>query len=112
MSIPLSDLEAMFENIREKSKWDTEADLLWGYFFTDPDPDKLKPLADRLTQNGYRFVDIYETDDSSTWFLHVEKIETHSPVSLFQRNAQFYRIADEFCIESYEGMDVGPVKAD
>ena len=101
----------MFQNIREKSKWNTDGDLLWGYFFTDPDPDKLKPVSDILGDDGYRFVDIYETDNSSTWFLHVERIETHTPASLFQRNSEFYRLAGEFCIESYDGMDVGPVNA-
>jgi Regulator of ribonuclease activity B len=110
--IPIEKLDAMFENIREKSKWDTEGDLLWGYFFTDSDPEKLRPVADILANTGYRFVNIFDTEDGSTWFLHVEKIETHSPASLFQRNSEFYRLADEFCIESYDGMDVGPVKTE
>jgi hypothetical protein len=110
--ITLETLETMFQNIREKTRWNIDGDMLWGYFFTDSDPEKLKPVTDNLTENGYRFVDIFETEDGSTWFLHVEKIETHSTASLFKRNSEFYRLADEFCIESYDGMDVGPVKTE
>lgn len=107
--ITIESLRDMFVNIQQNTKWDIQGNLLWGYFFTDPDPDKLKPLAETLASSGHRVVDIYETDDKSTWFLHVEREETHSPESLFQKNADFYRLADEYCVESYDGMDVGPI---
>jgi Protein of unknown function (DUF1260). len=57
---------------------------------------------------GYRFVDIHEADDSSMRVLHVERVETHSPESLFARNAELYRVAETFGLDSYDGMDVGP----
>lgn len=107
--ITLEQLEAMFANMRAQATWNTDGELLWGYFFTDPDPKKLERLVDPLTKAGYRFGSIYETDDKATHFLHVEKIEKHTPQSLHLRNAEFYRMAEEYGLESYDGMDVGPV---
>lgn len=95
--------------MREKSSWNTSEDLLWGYFFTDRNPQKLEPLAAHLTKLGYSFVSIYETDDRSTHFLHVERVETHTPVSLYENTAQMNALAEQFGVDTYDGMDVGPV---
>src|SRR5688572_22964438 len=105
----IENLRQMFANMRTNTKWDVDGDLLWGYFFTDPDPKKLEPVGTLLSKNGYQVVSIYETDDKSTHFLHVERVESHTPETLYARNQEFYRLADEFGIESYDGMDVGPV---
>lgn len=111
--ITLQQLNQMFANMRtnaDHKKWNVDGDLLWGYFFTDPNPQKLRPVADYLTKKGYHFVSIYQTDDKKTFFLHVEKVEHHSPESLNQRNQEFYKLADQFHLESYDGMDVGPAE--
>ena len=108
--ITLQDLDDMFANMRANTKWDVDGEMLWGYFFTDPDPKKLERVVQRLTNGGYHFVSIYETDDKSTHFLHVERVEMHTPQTLHARNAEFYRLAGEYSLESYDGMDVGPVK--
>ena len=107
--ITLQDNERMFENMRSNARWNVDGDLLWGYFFTDPDPEKLKRAADPLTRAGYRFGSIYPTDDGNTYFLHVERIETHTPQTLHLRNTELYHLAEEYGLESYDGMDVGPV---
>jgi len=100
----------MFSNMRTQTKWNVDGDMLWGHFFTDPDPKKLEPLAQHMARAGYRLVRIYETDDRTTHFLHVERIEAHTPRTLHERNSELYRLATEFDLESYDGMDVGPVK--
>ncbi len=100
----------MFANMRANTKWDVDGELLWGYFFTDPDPKKLERIVEPLTSSGYRFVSIYETDDKSTYFLHVERVEKHSPETLYDRNAEFYKLAEKFGLESYDGMDVGLIE--
>lgn len=105
--ISFEDLERMFA--RMPANMDTDGELLWGYFFTDSDPQKLERAVSPLTRAGYRFVSIYETDDKSTHFLHVEKIEKHTPQTLHIRNSELYQVAEEFDLESYDGMDVGPV---
>ncbi|HEX6124860.1 MAG TPA: ribonuclease E inhibitor RraB [Pyrinomonadaceae bacterium] len=110
--ISLESLEEMFANMKGKAPWYKDGDLLWGYFFTDPDPKKLERAAERLTMMGYRFGSIYPTDDGTTHFLHVDRVETHTPQTLHLRNAELYALADEFDLESYDGMDVGPVLSD
>ena len=106
--ITLQDLQDMFANMRAQTKWDVDGEMLWGYFFTDPDPKKLERVVAPLTRSGYHFVSLSETDDKTTHFLHVERVEKHTPQSLHARNAEFYRLAQEFGLESYDGMDVGP----
>jgi hypothetical protein len=107
-NIPIDTIEKIFANIRNESGWNTAGDLLWGYFFVDPEPAKLEPLAAYLVNLGYHLVSIYETDDRSTHFLHVERVETHTPDSLFKRNAEFNALATKFGVEDYDGMDVEP----
>jgi Regulator of ribonuclease activity B len=104
----LKDLEDMFANMRAQTRWDIDGELLWGYFFTDPNTRKLEQLSEHLTAHGYRLVLIYPTDDRSTHILHVERVEKHTPQTLFTRNGEFERLAGEFNLQSYDGMDVGP----
>ena len=106
--ITLEKLETMFANMRKETKWNLDGDMLWGYFFTDPNRKKLEPVAKHLSETGYRVVAIYPTDDKSTFFLHVERVEHHTPKTLNARNLEFYALAAKFGLESYDGMDVGP----
>jgi hypothetical protein len=107
--ISLEQLEDMFANMRAKTKWDLDGDMLWGYFFTDSDPKKLEPVAKHLSKNGYRLVSIYPADDKRAHWLHVERVEHHTPKTLFARNQELEAVATEFRIATYDGMDVGPV---
>jgi hypothetical protein len=102
-------LGEMFGNMRAKTKWNIDGDLLWGYFFFDRRQEKLRLLGQELQKSGYRLVNLYPSDDRSTYVLHVEKIEHHTPQTLHARNQEFYRLAEQNGIDSYDGMDVGPV---
>jgi len=99
--------------MRAKTKWSIDDVCLWGYFFTDHDRAWLSVAATALERMGYRVVGFLEPtpqdDDQSLLFLHVEKKERHTVESLDARNQELYRFADEFGLESYGGMDVGPV---
>ncbi len=106
--ITIEDLEEMFSGIRAKTKWNLDGELLWGYFFTDANPKNLERLIQPLTDLDCRYVDIFETEDGSTYFLHVERVEHHTTQTLHAQNQSFEKLADEFCIGSYDGMDVGP----
>jgi len=108
------DLEGMFANISQKTKWDMSKDMLWGYFFTNSSRAKLDLAAKDLSRVGYRIVDVYlsKKDDPSApdlWWLHVERIEMHSVDSLLERNAELAVFAKTHYLGSYDGMDVGPV---
>jgi hypothetical protein len=88
---------------------DPHQDLLWGYFFTDSDAEKLKAAARDLEMLGYRFVEIYPAgDDDSRLVLHVERVEQHEVDSLHELNQSFYKLAAAYGLASYDGMDVGP----
>jgi len=63
--ITLEDVEEMFANMRREAPWNVDAGLVWGYFFTDPNPNKLQSVAERLSAAGYRIVKLYPTGDGS-----------------------------------------------
>jgi len=102
----------MFSNIRETTDWNIDGPMLWGYFFTDKSPDRLRTLTDELERTGYRFVDMFmpELDEGQDehYFLHIERIESHTVQSLHRRNEDLEALAQRFGVDSYDGMDVGP----
>ena len=108
-------LVEMFDNIARGAKWDMSKPMLWGYFFTDSDKTKLERVVPFLEEQGYTFAEIFLADkddpkEPDLWFLHVEKVEVHTPDSLYERNGALYEFADEHELDSYDGMDVGPVE--
>ena len=111
--IPRSDLVQMFAGIREQTKWNIDGDMLWGYFFVDTSRERLAEAAQELQSQGYRFVDLHETEQDGKadgkFVLHVEKVERHTIDSLDARNAELDAFATRHGLQSYDGMDVGPV---
>lgn len=100
----------MFVSMRNNGI-DTNKDLLWGYFFADRDPNKLEGVVPKLEESGYRFVNIFESDDDededASYFLHVEMVEQHSVDTLDKRNRELHEFAVQSGLSSYDGMDVG-----
>ena len=113
-SIFIEQLEGMFSNISENIEWNMSGPMLWGYFFTNQEPAKLEKVGQILVSRGYNFVDIYLSDkdsesDPDVFWLHMERVEVHTPKSLDERNNELYIFAHEHGLASYDGMDVGPV---
>jgi hypothetical protein len=106
--IQLAQLEAMFANMRAKTKWNVDGPLLWGYFFLDPSEQKLQQAANELSAAGYRVVGVKKVEGRDLYRLHVERIEAHTPLTLNERNNEFYAFAEKRAIALYDGMDVGP----
>ncbi len=111
--IEMADIEKMFADIAEGPKWNMAGPMLWGYFFTDPSHAKLEAAAAELEKYGCRLVAIFEPelDEGAEpfFFLHVEREEVHSPESLHARNGEFDSFAKHWGLQSYDGMDVGPI---
>jgi hypothetical protein len=112
--ITRDELVEMFDSIARDAKWDMSKPMLWGYFFTDSDKAQLERVAPLLQKQGYRYVEIFladkdDQDERDLWFLHVERVEVHTPDSLYERNRALYKFADDHGLDSYDGMDVGPV---
>jgi hypothetical protein len=63
---------------------------------------------------GYRYVEVFEAEDEDAsapyFFLHVEKVEIHNVDSLYRRNTELEAFAKQNGLDTYDGMDVGPVK--
>src|SRR5215218_7119156 len=110
--ITIADIEEMFEGMEREAGWDTSAPLVWGYFFSDADEPKLFALAERLREMGFGIVDVYPSDDSTEFVLHVERIEAHSPESLLDLNHELAALAATFGVDSYDGVDAGAVEGE
>jgi hypothetical protein len=104
----------MFDGIAAATDWNLDGDMVWGYFFTDSNASVLEYAAKKLESQGYSFVNLFQPEDEGKllpyYILHVEKIETHGVDSLYQRNTELEAFARENGLDTYDGMDVGPVE--
>jgi len=115
--IERTQIEQMFDGIREREQWDLDGPLLWGFFFTAAAPEPLDHAAHELEAAGYRFVEIFSTvpkngDGPETWWLQVERVEHLTLDSLDARNRELAAFATAHDLWSYDGMDVGPAPAE
>lgn len=111
-TITLEQLRELFAGLRAQTSWDVDGEMLWGYYFTSKNPEKLEHAGKALARAGYRVVALFESDDEPTHVLHVERAEVHTPETLFSRNQQLESFATEFELDSYDGMDVNPVEGE
>jgi hypothetical protein len=115
--ITLQQLEEFFEDTRQMFEsggctFRIDEECRWSYFFVDADRDKLIPVADHMRHLGYEFVGTLDPDPDDKnpiYFLRMDRVERHSPTSLNSLNRQLYDFADQFGVQSYDGMDVGAV---
>ena len=111
----LDGINEIFDAARTEDKWNTDEEMLYSFYFVDEDVDKLEKLGDELEKRGYDFIDIFELADEKTdeatgeYLLHIDKVETHTPESLAQRNVEFQNLANEYEIASYDGWEFGEV---
>ncbi|WP_133406000.1 ribonuclease E inhibitor RraB [Parashewanella tropica] len=114
-------LEAFFVETREftqqaEANFDIDEVCRWSYFFGDTSEQKLTKLGSYLESEGYEpigFLEAGEEDENPDLiFLRVDMEEKHTVDSLYQRNQTFFALVKEYEVESYEGMDVGPVDED
>ena len=103
-------VEDLIERIRTHTKWDIDHNMVWGYFFVASAQNPLSMLGANLKNDGYRIVDdMGRPDKGEPYWLHVEKIETHTVDSLDKRDHELCDLASKFPDSKYDGMDVGPV---
>ena len=114
----LEGIREIFETARREDDWNLSEEMLYSYFFVDKSVDKLETLGLDLEKRGFDFIDIFELGDEETseptgeFLLHIDKIETHTPESLAERNVEFQQLADEYEIDSYDGWEFGEVGDD
>jgi hypothetical protein len=104
--ISMEKIQEMFSNMKSNGV-NTDTTMLWGYFFTAKKKDNFEQVANELKTKNFDFVKIYQAEDKSYW-LHLERKETHNAKSLYALDEELYQIADKYDI-SYDGFDVGNV---
>jgi len=96
-----------------RAQFDIDQVCRWSFLFIDPDREKLTRAGRFVEQQGYKVVGFLEPspgdDDQDTIYLRFDRVECHTPDSLLARNAELYKIAADFDLEDYDGMDVGAV---
>jgi hypothetical protein len=102
------EIEVLFERMHQAG-WNTQENLLWGYFFTLPDTKRLVSTVKCFSALGYHVVRV-EPDEKSFIWLHVEYFERHTPASLFERNVALTKLAKQMELRSYDGCDVRPLE--
>lgn len=106
-------IKEIFELAEKEDGWDLNGELLFSYYFVDKSVEKLEKLGEYLAGEKYDFIDIFELGDEETgestgeYLLHIDKVETHTPESLAERNVEFQKLADQYEIESYDGWEFG-----
>jgi len=95
-----------------QANYDIDQLCRWSYFFIDSNRDKLVQAGRHVETLGYEvvgFLDPSPEDKEQTIYLRFDRIEQHTPDSLFTRNAELYKVAADFDLEGYDGMDVGAI---
>ena len=107
-TITLQQLNEMFAGLRDETDWNIDGEMLWGYYFTAPAPEVLESLAETLSERNFDISEIFESDDEPLFILQAERLEKHTPESLFALNAELEALATKFEGVEYDGMDVNP----
>ena len=94
-----SNIAALQRGLRQLG-WLEGNNLAIDYRWAPDDPVLVWKFAKEL-------VELRPDENQPGFWLHVEKVETHSPDSLDDRNQEFCRMADAYHV-NYDGMDVGP----
>ena len=111
-------IKEIFADAAREDNWNLSEPMLYSFYFVDEDAEKLDKLGEKLEADGYDFIGIYELGDEETdestgeYLLHIDKVETHTPESLAQRNVEFARLAEEYEIKTYDGWEFGEVGGD
>jgi hypothetical protein len=106
MTTNLHNITEVFKEM-QSNDFDTNSPLKWGFYFVDPNKEKLETLFEELKDNNYILEDIYLSEENDKeWTLHVSKIEILTPDKLHKRNNAFNELAEYCEVALYDGWDV------
>ena len=114
MIISLEQITEFFDHNRElfqegRMTWNIDGECRWSFYFVDGSREALVPLADHLEAQGYEVVAIEDSEDTTDFFLQVDKVAAFSPSALYELGLGFDKLAEQFNVADYDGMDVGEV---
>lgn len=104
----ISNLENLIEIFKKMSAngWEVDSELKWGFFFVDPEKDKLQLVFDEVKGHEYVLEKIFQLPNDDKWTLHISKIDVLNPEKLHKRNLAFNELALYCNVELYDGWDV------
>jgi len=105
-TIPLSQLQELFTELRKQTNGAIDTDQPWSYFFSAPTAEALEGLSDSLASYHFDGDDIGKDDEADQFFLELTRLETHTPETLFALNVKLEEAAAKFEDVVYEGMDI------
>ena len=114
----LEGIQEIFDEAKREDNWKADEDMLYSYYFVDTDAEKLEKLGDYLEAKGFDFIDIFELGDeekeqpTGEYLLHIDKVETHTPRSLAERNVEFSKLAEEYNVAVYDGWEFGELEGE
>jgi len=111
-TISLPQLQTMFVELGSETGWKLDGEMLWSFYFAAPTPEVLESVVDALEPYGFDLDEIFENEDEPGFYLEVGRAETHTPETLFARNAELEAIAAKFEGVEYDGMEVDPIPSD
>ncbi len=98
----------VFDHIKENTKWNVNANMLYGYFFINEYEEPLRILGFLLRIGGHRFVDIWKDEETKKYWLHVEKVQVQNLDSISTKDVRFKKFGEIIFLSEYDGWDVGP----
>lgn len=109
METSLFELQETFVKMNNEAGWDVNKPLIWGYYFYDHSPEKLRMLSKKLKGESFNVYEIREsgseTDDA--YLLYAYEKAVHTPNSLLERNKKLAQFAIENSIEVFDGWEAG-----
>ena len=91
----------------EADGFDINSPLKWGFYFVDPNKEKLQRVFEELKDNNYVLENIYSVEQGDNkWTLYASKIDILTAEKLHKRNIAFIELADYCEVELYDGWDV------
>lgn len=114
----LTGIEELFAEAKREDNWAADEDMLYSYYFVDTEVEKLEKLGEHLDSQGYDFIDIFELGDDETeestgeYLLHIDRVETHTPRSLAERNVEFEKLREQFGVQIYDGWEFGELEGE
>lgn len=104
-----NDIENFFSQTIDTNRELNSRNLLsWGYYFRNNQINTLEEAKQILISNGYSFAEIILEDDE--YYLQIEKIESHTIDSLYDRCLELNTLAQRLQINSFDGFDVEAVR--
>jgi hypothetical protein len=104
MKITLSSIKEIFNRMSDAGV-NVRKPLLWGFFIVSSSSADLDTIVSSVSAWGYKYVE--RVEDERCYRFHFEKIEIHTPETLFEACERFASLEGIYEAVLFDGYDVG-----